>query len=64
MIDLLITNFHSTPDVGFVVHNAAAAAWLARAHKAPELFALLEPFLRKAGQALRAGACIRRTTAG
>jgi hypothetical protein len=54
-IDLLTTNFHSTPDTGFVVHSAAAAAWLARAAEAKEVFAALEPFLRRAGDALAQG---------
>ncbi|WP_321474157.1 hypothetical protein [uncultured Paludibaculum sp.] len=54
-IDLLVTNFHSTPDLGFVTHSAAGAAWIARHFNEPELFAALEPFLRKAGKALATG---------
>ena len=54
-IDLLTTNFHSTPDLGFVVHNVAGAAWIARRHGEPGLFAALEPFLTRAGAALAAG---------
>ena len=54
-IDLLTTNFHSTPDTGFVVHSAGTAACLL--HRADErgLLAMIEPFLRKAGGALAAG---------
>ncbi len=54
-IDLLITNFHSTPDLGFVVFNVAGAAWIARAYGEPELFDALKPFLKKAGDALAVG---------
>ncbi|MBI4890809.1 MAG: hypothetical protein HY821_09320 [Acidobacteria bacterium] len=54
-IDLLVTNFHSTPDLGFTVHSAAAAAWIARAAGAKEASAALEPFLKKAGDALSTG---------
>lgn len=54
-IDLLITNFHSTPDLGFVVFNVAGAAWIARAYGEPELFEALKPFLKKAGDALAVG---------
>lgn len=54
-VDLLVTNFHSTPDLGFVVHGAAAAAWIARAAGATEVWAALEPFLKRAGDALAHG---------
>ncbi|MGH9627426.1 MAG: hypothetical protein ACRD7E_03560 [Bryobacteraceae bacterium] len=54
-IDLLITNFNSPPDTGFVVRNVATAAFLARKYKEQDLFALMEPFLRKAGKALTVG---------
>ncbi|MGC4055950.1 MAG: hypothetical protein QM757_44650 [Paludibaculum sp.] len=54
-IDLLITNFHSTPDLGFVTHTAAGAAWIAKHFNEPGMFAALEPFLRKAGRALASG---------
>ena len=54
-IDLLTTNFHSTPDTGFVVHNAGTAACLLHRAGERELLALIEPFLRKAGGALAVG---------
>ncbi len=54
-IDLLDTNFDSTPDTGFVVHTVATACCLARRANRPELARLLEPFLRKAGDALITG---------
>ncbi len=54
-VDLLTTNFHSTPDLGFVIHGAAAAGWLARESGAKEVWAALEPFLRRAGDALSRG---------
>ncbi len=48
-IDLPTTNFHSTPDTGFVVHGAAMAAQMARRAKIelPDL----DKFLHNAGEA-------------
>lgn len=54
-IDLLTTNFNSPPDTGFVVQNVATAAKLARMNDDPQLFGLLEPFLRKAGEGMTKG---------
>lgn len=54
-IDLLVTNFHSTPDLGFVVHNVAGAAWIASRLGERHLFDALRPFLTKAGGALSIG---------
>lgn len=54
-IDLVITNFHSPPDLGFVVHNVAAAAELARLAGSKEAEGALAPFLRKAKGALLSG---------
>jgi hypothetical protein len=54
-IDLLATNFHSTPDLGFVVFNVAGAAWIARTYGEADLFNALKPFLKKAGDALAVG---------
>ena len=54
-IDLLITNFSSPPDTGFVVHTVATAAVLAQRAGERELLALTEPFLRKAAAGLVVG---------
>lgn len=54
-IDLLTTNFHSTPDLGFVMHNVTAAVELARLAGAREAEAALAPFVRKGKEALLAG---------
>lgn len=54
-IDLVVTNFHSTPDLGFTVHLVAGAAWLARRCGNRRVEAALEPFLKKAGGALARG---------
>ncbi len=52
---LLITNFNSPPDTGFIVRSVAAAASIARDRGEREVFGLMEPVLRKAGQGLLAG---------
>ncbi len=54
-IDLWITNFASPPDTSFAVHSAARACLLARRRNAPELVALVEPFLKRATPALLTG---------
>jgi hypothetical protein len=54
-IDLLTTNFNSPPDTGFVVHNVATAAAIARRHGRDEIARILQPFLVKAGAGLAAG---------
>jgi hypothetical protein len=54
-IDLLTTNFDSPPDTGFVVHNVATAAAIARRHGREEIARILQPFLTKAGAGLAVG---------
>ncbi len=54
-IDLLTTNFHSPPDLGFVMHGVTAAVELARMAGARDSEAALEPFCRKGKEALLRG---------
>lgn len=54
-IDLLSTNFHSTPDLGFVMHNVTAAVELARLAGAREAEAALASFMSRGKEALLAG---------
>ena len=54
-IDLLTTNFNSPPDTGFVVHNVATAAAIAKLHGHREITHILQPFLVKAGAGMAAG---------
>jgi hypothetical protein len=54
-IDLLETNFDSTPDTGFVMHPLCTAACLAKRNRHDGLFNTLAPFIRKAAGALTVG---------
>ena len=54
-IDLLTTNYNSPPDTGFVVHNVATAAAIARLHGAEEIARTLQPFLVRAGAGMAEG---------
>ena len=54
-IDLLETNFDSTPDTGFVMHPMCTAACLAQRNRHDELVAVLAPFIRKAAGGLAVG---------
>lgn len=48
-IDLPTTNFNSPPDTGFVVHNVATAAAIAKGQGHEAITSALRPFLVKAG---------------
>ena len=54
-VDLLVTNFNSPPDTGFVTHNVATAAAIARRGGAEDIAERLRPFLEKAGAAMAVG---------
>jgi hypothetical protein len=54
-IDLLETNFDSTPDTGFVMHSVCTAACLTQRNHQDELLNTLAPFIRKAAGALAVG---------
>jgi hypothetical protein len=54
-ISLITTNFNSPPDTGFVVHNVAAAASIARLYGDADLLAITRRFLERAGQGMTKG---------
>jgi hypothetical protein len=54
-IDLLSTNFNSPPDTGFVVHNVATAAAIARLYSNDEVLRTLRPFLVRAAGGMASG---------
>lgn len=54
-INLLITNFNSTPDTAFFTNPVATIAVLARRAKAAELTNIVEPLLHRVGQGLLHG---------
>lgn len=55
LIDLLNSNFQSPPDTGFAVQDVASAAFLLKRGGEENLFGELEPFLRRAADAISAG---------
>ena len=54
-IDLLSTNFNSPPDTGFVVHNVATAAAIAKLNSDDTVLRLLRPFLERAAAGMASG---------
>ncbi len=54
-IDLVTTNFNSSPDTGFVCHHVATAAKLAQMHQHGELVACMKQFLVRAGRGMARG---------
>ncbi len=54
-IDLLITNFNSPPDTGFVVWQAAQAASIGLRNGERQIADMLEPFLKKAAGGMLKG---------
>lgn len=54
-IDLLSTNFNSPPDTGFVVHNVATAASVAKRYGNDEIVSALRPFLVRAADGMSLG---------
>lgn len=54
-VSLLITNFNSPPDTGFVVRNLATAARLAMDHGEDRILAMIQPFLLRAGNGMAKG---------
>ena len=48
-VDLLVTNFNSPPDTGFITHHVATAASICRRNGQEDITRLLQPFLVKAG---------------
>jgi hypothetical protein len=54
-INLLVTNFNSPPDTGFVVRALCPSVTVAKRAGKTELVRLVEPFLRKAGAGLTKG---------
>lgn len=55
LIDYQDTNFDSAPDTAFTTWSVAAGACLAKRARQQELFAISEPFLRKAANGLLTG---------
>ena len=53
--DLLVTNFNSPPDTGFVIHRAGTAARLAKLNGDDEVLGMMENFIRKAGLGMAKG---------
>lgn len=54
-MDYRDTNFDSPPDTAFTIHSLATAACLAMRAKRPDLLAVTEPYMRKAGAGLATG---------
>jgi hypothetical protein len=54
-VDLLTTNFNSPPDTGFIVHNVATAATIARVHGHEDIARIFQSFLMKAGGGMVTG---------